>query len=261
MLKSGLAAVAAVVVALPAYAASTPVDLSSWVAEGSPGGYNWVLQPGNNSVLQTVNGNPTVFYSAGNAQGKSLSGTIRVNANGGDDDYVGFVLGFGAGDLAAASTDFLVIDWKKGTQGSFGCNAFAGLSISRATAGLGNNAGGWCHQGDGVTELQRGATLGSTGWNHNQEYTFDLVFTASNVQVFVDGVKQIDLNGTFADGAFGFYNYSQASVLYAGIQEAVLPPDPTPGVPEPATWAMLIMGFGIVGAAARRRRHGASLSN
>ncbi len=26
-----------------------------------------------------------------------------------------------------------------------------------------------------------------------------------------------------------------------------------PGVPEPATWAMLVMGFGLVGAAARRR--------
>ena len=25
------------------------------------------------------------------------------------------------------------------------------------------------------------------------------------------------------------------------------------GVPEPATWAMLIVGFGLVGAAARRR--------
>ena len=29
----------------------------------------------------------------------------------------------------------------------------------------------------------------------------------------------------------------------------------TGGVPEPATWAMLIAGFGLVGMAARRRRH------
>ena len=37
-----------------------------------------------------------------------------------------------------------------------------------------------------------------------------------------------------------------------------VPPMPTPGgaVPEPATWAMLIAGFGLVGAAARRRRSG-----
>ncbi len=30
-------------------------------------------------------------------------------------------------------------------------------------------------------------------------------------------------------------------------------PGPGPGVPEPATWAMLIAGFGMVGAASRRR--------
>ena len=30
--------------------------------------------------------------------------------------------------------------------------------------------------------------------------------------------------------------------------------DPGPGVPEPATWAMMIMGFGLTGAMVRRRR-------
>lgn len=34
------------------------------------------------------------------------------------------------------------------------------------------------------------------------------------------------------------------------------PGNPNPGVPEPATWAMLIAGFGMVGAAMRRRRVG-----
>jgi hypothetical protein len=33
-----------------------------------------------------------------------------------------------------------------------------------------------------------------------------------------------------------------------------VPVDPVPGIPEPATWAMLIAGFGLVGSAARRRR-------
>ncbi len=40
------------------------------------------------------------------------------------------------------------------------------------------------------------------------------------------------------------------------LDQGVRPP-PTPGgvVPEPATWAMLITGFGFVGAMARRRRN------
>lgn len=33
-----------------------------------------------------------------------------------------------------------------------------------------------------------------------------------------------------------------------------LPSQPAPGIPEPATWAMLISGFGLVGLAMRRRR-------
>ncbi|MBU3078057.1 PEPxxWA-CTERM sorting domain-containing protein [Sphingomonas sp. XMGL2] len=32
--------------------------------------------------------------------------------------------------------------------------------------------------------------------------------------------------------------------------------DGTPAVPEPATWAMLVLGFGVIGVTARRRRAG-----
>jgi len=71
--------------------------------------------------------------------------------------------------------------------------------------------------------------------------------------VFVNDVLEIDLDGSFANGAFGFYNYSQAAVLYAGITEDILPL-PVGAIPEPAPWAMLIAGFGLVGPAARRRR-------
>jgi PEP-CTERM motif len=32
----------------------------------------------------------------------------------------------------------------------------------------------------------------------------------------------------------------------------------TPGVPEPATWAMMLIGFGAVGYSMRRQRKGAA---
>ena len=40
------------------------------------------------------------------------------------------------------------------------------------------------------------------------------------------------------------------------IDGGALPP-PTPGVPEPATWALMLLGFGAAGAALRSRRRSA----
>jgi hypothetical protein len=210
-------------------------------------------------VTQTVNGNPTVFYSDFNGQGRSLSGSIRVNTTS-DDDFIGFVLGFDAGELASSSTDFLLIDWKQINQSGNGGLALEGLAISRVTAGLQDDGGAWWHSpAEGVTELARANTLGSTGWDDHTTYTFDIEFTSSNVKVFVNNVLELDVNGTFSDGRFGFYNYSQQSVTYAGIEDDILPPPPPP-VPEPASGALMIAGFALAGGAARRRSRTAVLA-
>lgn len=179
-----------------------------------------------------------------------MRGSVRHYPTYTDDDFIGFVLGFKSGDLTASTTDFLLIDWKQATQASGGCTAPAGLAISRVTAGLPNSNAGWCHLASaGVFELARAATLGSTGWVDGVEYLFDISFTADNVTVNVNGVEQFNINGSFSNGAFGFYNYSQERVEYAGITTAALP-----AVPEPATWAMLVAGFGLIGGTLRQRR-------
>src|SRR5262245_53474212 len=97
--------------ALPALGA--PVTLSTWTTQNySAGAGNWVLQPGNTSVLQTLNGDPTVFLSDQSAVGTSIQGVIRVSTSS-DNDFVGFVLGFDSGDFANAAADYLLIDWKQ----------------------------------------------------------------------------------------------------------------------------------------------------
>ena len=239
-----------------AQAAAVPVDLTTWTREGTGG--TWIVQPGNDSVVQTVNGDPTVFYSDYTAFNNQLSGTIRVNTTT-DDDFIGFVIGFDPGELSSANSDFLLIDWKQTDQSFYGM-ANAGLALSHVTKGLKDDAGAWSHNpANGVTELARGLTLHDTGWADNTLYTFDIAYTASNIKVWVDGVLQFDVNGTFGDGRFGFYNYSQQSVQYAGITNEVLPPPPPPPpIPEPATWGMMIAGFGLVGFA-QRRRHGTAV--
>ena len=57
-------------------------------------------------------------------------------------------------------------------------------------------------------------------------------------------------------GTFTSITFIDTSENWHGFTLGVLDvaPPPNPGVPEPATWAMLIAGFGLVGFAARRRK-------
>ncbi len=268
------AACAGITLSMSAMAA--PVDLSTWTADTTPGGSSsWNIQnaPANDSVLQTVNGNPTVFYEAGDmAQGRALSGNITVAANSGDDDFIGFVLGYNAGDLSSNLTDFILVDWKAQNQSPAGCSAAAsrGLSISRVTDA--NTACDyWPHVG-GVQELARANNLGDTGWVGGQTYDFELTFTSSLIEVFVDSVLEISLSASdagiasFNNGAFGFYNYSQRLVTYGAIEEDVIPdpclanpnapgcnPQPPVGVPEPGSLGLLLLGGAFALMRQRRR--------
>jgi hypothetical protein len=239
-------ALAALMVAGATAAHAAAVDLTGWTPEGAG---TWVVQPGNDSVLQTLNGQPTVFHGGGNSQGQALGGSIQVTTIG-DDDFIGFVLGYQAGDLLSATSEYLLVDWKQGDQSA----AVDGLALS-LVQGTGPEADFWEHTGV-VTELARGATLGSSGWADQTAYTFGLEFTAGRIKVFVDGVLQIDVTatsaglGAFADGAFGFYNFSQPSALYAGITEEVLPPS---AVPVPAALPLMLSGLAVIGLMRRRR--------
>jgi hypothetical protein len=225
--------------ALPALAG--PVDLSTWTAQHySPGAGNWVLQPGNTSVLQTLNGAPTVFLSNQSALGTDIQGNVRVTTTS-DDDFIGFVLGFSAGDFSNAAADYLLIDWKQSSQSG----AAVGLAVSQVT---GTGGDFWTHT-NGVTELARGATLGSTGWVDNVGYTFGFTFTPTNLQVSVNGVQQFNIAGNFSDGNFGFYNASQSNVLYSGFTQDTIPG----GVPDSGTTAGLL-GVGLLGLVALSRR-------
>lgn len=65
--------------------------------------------------------------------------------------------------------------------------------------------------------------------------------------------RYLRLTGTAGGNIGGSNGFDLEAVGLVNFREAIAPPPPG-GVPEPATWAMLIAGFGLVGAAARRRR-------
>ena len=256
---------------------AAPVDLSTWTSDlhtgpAASGGATWTVQSGanpNDSVFQSTNGSPTVFYDSGtNAQGTSLAGSIAVETTS-DDDFIGFVLGYDDNELNGTDTDFYLIDWKQRDQSisSFGF-APEGLAISHVTTPSRGLWGKDSASESGVAEIARATNLGSTGWIDNQVYNFALTFTSSLIEVFVDSVLELSVTAgefglsSFDDGAFGFYNYSQSRVRYAGITEDVLP-DPclaNPGLPQcnpsndppgptpvPAPAGILLLSLGLLG--------------
>ncbi len=241
-----LAAIAAAIISTTA-ANAVPVDLSTWISDS---GGNWTVAGDNNSVFQNLNSAPTVFHNGVDSQGLSLAGTITVETTS-DDDFIGFVLGYTQGDIDGnVDTDYILVDWKQGTQGGWD----AGLAISRVTgpiqaSGVDTSADAWDHVGN-VSLLTRANNLGNTGWVDNTTYSFQIDFTSTLIRVLVDGVLELQVAGSFANGAFGFYNHSQPNVRYAGITEEVLPPE----IPIPGALPLMLTGMGLVSFLKRRKR-------
>lgn len=193
------------------------LDLHAWVAENfTPGSSNWTVAGDGRSVTQSVNGNPAVFFGGVDAMAAPMQGRIR-QSGGVDDDHIGFVLGWTAGDFTAADADFLIVDWKMAsTSGQRGI-AVSRLQGNAAAASVLNY---WQHTGV-IVELARGAMLGDTGWARDTEYTFAFDYAPDRLRVWVDGVLEIDLDAPdanpFPAGALGFYNNSQEGVTYTAF--------------------------------------------
>ncbi|QJR82191.1 PEP-CTERM sorting domain-containing protein [Alteromonas pelagimontana] len=223
------------------------VDLSTWMTDGEG---SWSVSADNNTANQSVNGDPTVFYSTGSSLGQTISGEFSVGTEN-DDDFIGFVLGYNAGEINSATSDFLLIDWKQADQvhPELG-TASAGLAISQVSQGLNYDTGAWEHDPTmGVTELARSINYAETGWEDNTIYSFDITFTAELVEVFINDIKELSISGEFTDGGFGFYNFSQPDVQYSQVMADEAPPV---GVSEPTT--VLLWGAGLAAVFLRRKQ-------
>ncbi len=241
-------------------AQADPVDLTTWspltldYSGGQPPG-NWVLQAGNTAVKQTVNADPSFYLNNLNQTSYSMDGSWQVDP-GWDDDYMGFVFGY------QNSSNFYLFDWKQGTQGYEGATATEGMTVKKMTGATGNGltdlslAEFWENENDlGEMEILAKNHGAGKGWVDGDVYSFHLDFNLIP-GTFTINVKDASDNilwdvtvtdSTFTSGEFGFYNYSQENVLYAGFEQ-------TGGttVPEPAT--ILLFGVGLAGVVGVRLR-------
>ena len=74
----------------------------------------------------------------------------------------------------------------------------------------------WSHTGK-VGELQRGATLGATGWVDGESYEFVVEYTLNSLDVWVDDSHEISIVGDFPAGPIALYDFSQEEMNYSAI--------------------------------------------
>lgn len=101
-----------------------------------------------------------------------------------------------------------------------------------------------------VTDFQAASTFVQFSFDQPKSYLNCAIATTSGVcgeQWWFADFFHVELAGS---GPKSF------TVTYSGDKVVT----PTPGVPEPASWAMMIVGFGLVGTMARRRPTGSALA-
>lgn len=243
------------------WAQAGPVDLSSWTPltldySGFQSAGNWVVSADNLSVVQTINADPSFFLNNLNQTSYSMDGSWKVETSS-DDDFMGFVFGY------QNSSNFYLFDWKQAYQNEPGYGiANEGMTIKKMTGAT----------GDGLVDLSIPEfwknTVGSAnvailatnhsstiGWVDNHSYDFHLDFGLNPGEIHIvvkDGATTLwdtTLNDTtFLSGQFGFYNFSQEKVRYAGFEQ-------TGGYVIPAPGAILLGGIGVslVGWLKRRK--------
>ncbi|MEM9556112.1 MAG: hypothetical protein AAGC60_17780 [Acidobacteriota bacterium] len=213
-------------------ATAQPIDLSTWTAESGPSSETdpfdlpaWELSADGLSVLQLENTRATFFYSDFDLEAARVTAELRVDARlPQDDDFIGFVIGYDPGDRQNPAADVLILDWKRSDQTlANGATARAGLALSRTSRVMRRDEV-FLHVDDpsepdgAVTELARGLTLGSVGWETDRIYRFELEILPGSLRVFVDGQLEIDFAGFVDRGRFGCFNDSQPLMRCGNIE-------------------------------------------
>jgi hypothetical protein len=219
------------------------------------------------TVPQTIKGPGTVYSSGSGVSGSaSISGYQRVSAEGSaffdgteavDQAYATYYFGV----LGPSAVDVPLILTGSASVSAHGCKPFNGCSSAEVNEEAGRNDGpiaafgsGSCFEGSpncrAYSFIQSlhliSSTATTTGDVGYTKLAISVIGYHGSASGFIDPFITIDPS---------FANASQYSVVFSsGTGNPV-----AAAVPEPAEWAMLLIGFGFAGGALRSRRSTATV--
>jgi len=203
------------------------IDFSTWQQQGDLTQGSWTISNNNRTITQNENLKTTFYVSQTNFMNTSITGTIQVNDSD-DDDYVGFVFGYRDPLSITNDHEYWLFAWKKGTQQDYVNGQFViingGFSLVRVKGSFTAaeiNTAIWTHKQDSRFTIIEKKWGNEYGWESFKQHIFKLNLTPSNVQIYIDGNIVFDVDNCFQSGRFGFFNYSQQSVVYSNFNYTI----------------------------------------
>jgi cysteine-rich repeat protein len=186
-------------------------QIATFALDFADGSTIFAVSDNGSVATATNNSNPGIFNTTLPVTDIPLVMNMRVNSGSGDDDWMGFSIGFTRNGLSDSNADYLIYDWKKNNQGS----ASRGTRLSRVQGSL-SAFDAWGHVG-AMQVVQVGQSLGNTGWVEGQDYEVRVEFPSpTRIRIYVNGVLDIDYDNPqgIPDGNFGFYAHSQKGARF-----------------------------------------------
>jgi hypothetical protein len=192
------------------------------------------------------------FNVAGYGARSSIGGNFGTNAGTGRLRQGDNRMEWRVGDAAFAGTTYGIFGPQARTEFSYVSDFDNGLAANDAScrfASAGNFAGLGIAGTAKFCNLGRGANEVSVAGGDSGGPQFDSMGRIMSVTSYgiTFGTNFGDIRGGL-QSSFGEMNGFVPVYLHTDFIAGAM------GVPEPASWAMLILGFGLVGATARRRR-------
>jgi len=170
---------------------------------------NYIISPGAYAATQNMNNQDTGFLVGTDLDLCDWNVRVSTRALGTiDDDYIGFVVGYNAGDHINSNANYLRFYWagpNGSTDGTFVVHQVGAVVPNEIT--------------NPFIELSRGLAFGSTPWVLNITYVWRLEYVGGRIKVYINDTLDFDFAWTFPNGAnVGLFTLSQPCLFNNGFR-------------------------------------------